>query len=77
MSIGFIYLISFALGLFAGLFVMFIFLTRINVAGTLYIDRHSDPNRDLLRFVVENMDVLFKKKRIVMKVNDNANLSQE
>ena len=42
--------------------------------GTLKIDR-SNPEKDVYRFDVDNLDSLSKKKRIVLKVDNNADLS--
>lgn len=42
--------------------------------GTLKID-HSNPEKDVYRFDVDDLDSLAKKKRIVLKVDNNADLS--
>lgn len=76
MAITFLYWVSFIGGVIAGLFIMFFFITRINVAGTLKID-HNNPEKDIYRFVIDDFDVLMKKKRIILKVDDNADLSQK
>lgn len=76
MSIGLLYWIAFVGGLITGLLVMFVFTCHFNVAGTLKID-HSNPQGFRMRLVVENDDVMFKKKRITFKVDHNADLSQE
>lgn len=44
--------------------------------GVLQID-HSDPEKDVYRFVIDNIDDLSKKKYIVLKVDNNADLSQK
>ena len=76
MSIALLYWGAFIGGLVIGLLAMFVFLTRLNIAGTLKIDR-KNFEKDLYRFVIEDFDVLFKKKRIILKVDDNADLSQQ
>jgi hypothetical protein len=43
--------------------------------GTLRID-HSDPEKDIYRFDVDDLDKLSKKKRIMLKIDNNADLSQ-
>ena len=43
--------------------------------GTLRID-HSNPEKDVYRFDIGDIDSLSKKKRIVLKVDNNADLSQ-
>ena len=45
----------------------------INKVGTLKID-HSDPEKDIYRINVNNLDDLSKKKQVVLKVNNNAKL---
>ena len=45
--------------------------------GTLRID-HSNPEKDIYRMEFEDdLDKLNKKKRVILKVDNNANLSQE
>ena len=44
--------------------------------GTLKID-HSNPEKDIYRMEFDDLDDLSKKTRIVLKVDNNANLSQE
>ena len=43
--------------------------------GTLRID-HSNPEKDVYRFEIDDIDSLSRKKRIVLKVDDHAVLSQ-
>lgn len=76
MTITLLFWIAFIGGFIAGLFVMFLFISRINVAGTLKIDHHN-PEKDVYRFVIDDFDVLMKKKRIILKVDDNADLSRK
>lgn len=45
-------------------------------AGTLRID-HSNPEKDVYRFDINDFDSLSKKKRIVLLVDNNADLSQK
>lgn len=44
--------------------------------GTLRID-HSNPEKDLYRFDIDDLDSLVKKKRIILRVDNNADLSQK
>lgn len=44
--------------------------------GTLKID-HSNPEKDLYLFEIDNLDELSKKKRILLNIDHDANLSQE
>lgn len=44
--------------------------------GTLRID-HSNPERDLYRFDIYDIKRLSTKKEIVLKIDNNADLSQK
>lgn len=44
--------------------------------GTLRID-HSNPEKDIYRFDIDDLDSLAKKKRIILLVDNNADLSQK
>lgn len=48
----------------------------INKVGTLKID-HSDPEKDIYRIDINDLDKLSKKKLIILKIDNNANLSQK
>ena len=43
--------------------------------GILRID-HSNPEKDVYRFDIDDIDSLSNKKRIVLKIDNNADLSQ-
>ena len=45
-------------------------------SGTLLIDR-SDPKKDLYRFDIDDIDKLARKKKIIVKIVNNADLSQK
>lgn len=45
-------------------------------SGTLRID-HSNPDKDVYRIELDDLDNLSKKKRIVLQVDNNAELSQK
>ena len=69
--------ISFLIGALVGLVSgIVIFAILNNKSGTLRID-HSNPEKDVYRFDIDDLDELSKKKRIVLKVDNNANLSQK
>ena len=53
-----------------------IFYIRYRKAGTLRID-HSNPEKDVYRIEIDDLDGLSKKKRVILKVDNNANLSQK
>ena len=44
--------------------------------GTLRID-HSNPEKDVYRLEIDNLDQLNKKSRIHVKIDHHADLSQE
>lgn len=45
-------------------------------SGTLRIDL-SNPDKDLYRIEIDNIDDLSRAKRIILKVDRNADLSQK
>lgn len=49
---------------------------KIRTAGTLKID-HSNPEKDVYRLEIDDLEGLTKKRKIVLKVDNRANLSQE
>lgn len=49
---------------------------KIRTAGTLKID-HSNPEKDIYRLEIDDLEGLSKKRKIVLKVDNGANLSQE
>ena len=53
----------------------FIYL-RLFTDGTLRIDK-SDPKKDRYRLDIDNLDGLSKRKRIVIRIDNNADLSQK
>ena len=53
-----------------------IFSIRYRKAGTLRID-HSNPEKDVYRIEIDDLDGLSKKKNVILKVDNNANLSQK
>ena len=54
--------------------VLIIFLK--SVRGTLRID-HSDPNKDMYRIELDDLDVLTRKKLVILDIDHHANLSQK
>lgn len=49
---------------------------KLFTAGTLKINR-TNPDKDVYRFEIDNLDKISNKKRIVLKIDPNADLSQE
>ena len=64
---------TFILGLIVGSLIVLIFYHRIAASGELLID-HTDPEKDIYRINVNNLDDLSKKKRVILKVDNNARL---
>lgn len=65
--------LTFILGLIVGSLIVLIFYHRIAASGELLID-HTDPEKDIYRINVNNLDDLSKKKRVILKVDNNARL---
>lgn len=67
--------ILFALGIILGALVtILIYLAR--TSGTLKIDQ-TNPEKDVYRLEINDLDSLIKKQRVVLKVDKNADLSQK
>lgn len=49
---------------------------RYKVIGSLKID-HTNPEKDVYRFEVDNLNALNDKKMVFLKVDNDANLSQK
>ena len=68
----------YALALFFGVVIGVIttnIILRTRYCGTLKID-HSNPEKDLYRFEIDDLDDLNKRKRVTLKVDHVTNLSQ-
>ena len=68
--------IQFLAGLLTGVVIGIVIRLFRKVSGTLKIDR-SSSEKDLYRFEIDNLDDLSKKKHIVLKIDNNADLSQK
>ena len=64
------------LGAIIGVIVSWLFSKIRGVSGALKID-HSNPEKDIYRIELNNLDVLSKKHRVVLKVDNNAKLTQD
>lgn len=53
-----------------------IFAIRYRSVGVLRID-HSNPEKDKYLFDIPILDILDKKKRVMLKVDNKADLSHE
>lgn len=63
------------IGIFAGSFITSIIFFVKSSSGTLKID-HSNPQKDVYRFEIKDLDKLNKKKYVHLKIDNNADLSQ-
>ena len=55
-------------------YILGIFSPR-KATGTLKID-HSNPEKDIYRFEIDNLDKLNKRRRVILRIDNNADLSQ-
>lgn len=67
-------MVYFIVGFIVGIFIMAFGVLTLKV-GTLKIDQISS-DKDVYRFEIDNLDKLSKRKYILMKVDPNADLSQ-
>ena len=64
-------------GVLVGIIGSYVFQVVQTAYGTLRIDR-TDPEKDLYRIDIDgNFDNISKEKRIILKVDNNADLSQK
>lgn len=63
------------IGIFAGSLITSIIFFIKSSSGTLKIDR-SNPQKDVYRFEIKDLDRLNKKKYVRLKIDNNADLSQ-
>lgn len=70
-------IVGFVVGFVVGLLMMNV-INRLleRPAGVLKIDR-SNPEKDVYRFEIDDLDSLHKKKRIVLKIDNDAAISHE
>lgn len=60
------------IGVVVGTIVTILITKLCAGSGVLRID-HSDPEKDVYRFELDRFEDLRKKKRIVMRIDNNAN----
>ena len=64
-------------GVIVGIVASYVFQVVQTAYGTLRID-HADPEKDLYRIDIDgNFDNIAKEKRIILKVDNDADLSQK
>ena len=66
----------FFMGVLIGLLLMFVLTRFERTSGILKIDQ-SDPEKDRYLFDVGDLDKLKKKRKIVLRIDPNADLSQD
>lgn len=69
-------LLQLLLGIVLGSVVTAIIFGTRRAKGVLRID-HSNPEKDVYRFDIDELEMLDSKKRIELKIDHNANLSQK
>lgn len=73
---GFDFIIGVVVGTLTYMVIHLIITFAITTYGTLRID-HSNPDKDTYRIEIDNLDQLSKKKRVELKIDNHANLSQK
>lgn len=68
-------LIGLAGGFIAGVTLTVIAYKLRSTEGTLKID-HSNPDKDSYLFEIDDLDSLSRKKHVILKIDNNARLSQ-
>ncbi len=64
----------FVIGVIVGCIFTLILLRLSSGRGTLRVD-HSNPERDIYRLEIDDLDGLAYKKRMLVSIDHNANLS--
>lgn len=65
-----------ALGVCIGMLIDEIISSFKKTSGVLKID-HSNPEKDVYKFCIDDLDILDKKKSITIKIDHNADLSRQ
>lgn len=65
---------TFILGVLIGSLVVLIYYRCVTISGVLRID-HSNPDKDIYQINLNSLDDLAKKKRVALKVDNNAKLN--
>ena len=69
-------LVVYLLGVLFGAIVANVLRFEFKSFGVLRID-HSNPEKDVYRFEIDKLESLSSKKKIVLKIDNNADLSQK
>lgn len=70
------YLLWSVVGIFIGSIIGVLIFRAHSSNGTLRID-HTNPEKDVYRIEIDDFDKLSKKKRVILKVDNHADLSQK
>lgn len=69
-------LLYYFVGIVAGVLLSYIIHITFGCYGILKID-HNNPGKDIYRLELKELDDLPKQKYIVLKIDNNADLSQK
>ena len=67
--------IAFVVGILVGVLITTVVMGARSGFGTLRID-HSNPEKDVYLFDIDKFEDISDKKRVILRVDHNANLSQ-
>lgn len=70
------HLLWYVVGILIGCIINILICRAHSSSGTLRID-HTNPEKDVYRIEVNDLDKLSKKKRIILKVDNHADFSQK
>lgn len=70
------FLIAHAIGLVLGSIITNLIFYIRYASGTLKID-HTNPEKDVYRFEIDDLDKIVNRKNIVLRIDNNADLSQD
>lgn len=70
------FLITHAISLVLGSIITNLIFYIRSASGTLKID-HTNPEKDVYRIEIDDLDKIDNKKNIVLRIDNNADLSQD
>ena len=68
--------LTFIIGVAVGVIIYALFQRILVAHGTLRID-HSNPEKDIYRFEIDNLDKLNRRSYVELKIDHHADLSQK
>lgn len=69
-------MIIFLIGMSVGSIIATITMHIFSASGTLRID-HNNPDKDIYRIEIDSTDAIDKRTRMYLKIDHNANFSQD